>query len=215
MSAIRVASIDNHEVVREGIMARLARVEGFEVVGAAADVPELVELIAQGAEPDVVLLDLWLDDGLSISAIPDLTAHGTKVLLYTTEQRPALLREAVEAGAAGLLLKRDGLETLVDGIRAAAAEEFYCSSPLADALLHDPTAMPNLSPRQIEILEGLAEGLDYRGIAALLGSTESSVKTHLARIRERFRAIGVEPGNAQDLTRLAAEAGYLHRPAGQ
>lgn len=204
---IRVATVDNHEVVREGVAARIER-EAADIA-IVASVPSVDELLTAAADADVVLLDLWLDDSDSLDSIPALVAAGSRVLLYTTEQRPVRLRKAVEHGACGLLLKRDPLSTIINGIHAAAAGDFYCSGTLAHALLTDETAVADLSPRQVEILEALADGLDYRAAAAFTGSSEAAVKTHLARIREKFRGIGIEPGNAHHLTRIAKDQGHI------
>ena len=203
---IRVAVVDNHEVVREGIASRLGNEPDLTVVAATSTVEELV---ASGVGTDVALLDLWLDDGASDSAIPALVDAGVAVLLYTSEQRPVPLRRTVAAGASGVLLKSDPLDSVVEAVRQAAAGEFCCSGPLAHALLTDATAVADLSARQVHILQALADGLDYRAVSRLLGLTEGSIKTHLSRTREKFRSIGIEPGNALDLVRLAREQGHM------
>lgn len=205
---IRVAVVDNHEAIREGLVARLSAEPDLQVVASAAAVEEQD---GSGWGADLVLLDLWLAEGDSLAAIPALCDAGVAVLLYTSEERPAPLRRAVAAGAAGLLLKNDPMDTVIDGIRQAANGEFYCSGPLAHALLHDPERMVELSQRQIEILHCLADGLDYRGAARVIGASEAAVKTHLARARAKFRGIGIDPGNAHDLVRLAREQGHLGR----
>lgn len=211
VSTITVATIDNHEVVREGVAARLQREPDLDVVASVASLEQYAALADPAA---VVLLDLWLDDGEATDAIPGLVAAGSKVVVCTTEQRPVRLRRAVEKGATGVLLKRDPLETLITGIRRAAAGEFYCSSSLAHALLTDEGLVVSLSERQLQILEAIARGLDHRAVAASVGVSETVVRTHLVRIRDKFRALGIEPGNAHDLTRIAAEQGHLGNPLG-
>lgn len=204
---IRVATIDNHEVVRDGLTARLVS-EGpeIEIVASTASVEEFCELDV-GA--DVVLLDLVLDSGPSFESIPLLVDTGARVLLYTTEERPIPLRRAVQLGASGILLKRHPTTTVVAAVRAAMAGEFCCSGSTAHALLTDDTTVADLSGRQVEILRALDEGLDYRQTATLLGTSEASVRTHLQRIRDKFRRIGIEPGNAHHLTRLAMQQGHI------
>ncbi len=204
---IRVATIDDHEVVREGIGARIAATAPDLMVVASTGGVE--EYAASGVVADVVLLDLRLSRGDSLDAIPGLVAAGARVLMHTTEDRPVPLRRAIERGASGLLLKSDPLDTVVDGVRRVAAGEFYCSGALAHALLTDRSAVADLSPRQVEILEALADGLDYRGVSALIGASEAAVKTHLGRIRDKFRTIGIEPGNSHHLTRIAKDQGHL------
>ncbi|GAA4696614.1 response regulator transcription factor [Nocardioides nanhaiensis] len=205
---IRLATVDNHEVVREGVAARISAVAPqIEVVASTGTVEELLAL---DAEPTVVLLDLWLEEGDSLAHIPVLTAR-TRVLLYTTEQRPVPLRAAVSLGASGLSLKSDPLDSVVEGVGSVAAGEFFCSGALAHALLTDQRAVAELSDRQVEILQALSDGLDYRGVAALLDCSQGAVKTHLSRVRDKFEAIGHQPGNSHHLTRLATEQGYLQR----
>lgn len=202
---IRVATIDNHEIVRDGITTRLtASGAEMQVVASTESVEEYLDL---GVRADVVLLDLKLKSGESTAWIPMLTERGERVLLYTTEERPVPLRRAVELGASGILLKSDPPASMVAAVREAAAGEFSCSGPVAHALLTDPTIVAELSERQVEILRALDEGLDYRGTATLLGVSEASVKTHLQRIREKFRRLGIEPGNTHHLTRLTIQQG--------
>lgn len=205
---IRLATVDNHEVVREGVASRIA--SAAPEVAVVASTATVEELLVLGVEPTVVLLDLWLEEGDSLRHIPGLAERGA-VLLYTTEQRPVPLRSAVALGAGGLSLKSDPLDSVVEGVRQVAAGEFFCSGALAHALLTDQRAVAELSGRQVEILQALSDGLDYRGVAALLECSQGAVKTHLARVREKFEAIGHQPGNSHHLTRLATEQGYLQR----
>lgn len=204
--AITVATIDNHAVVRDGLTFRVNACEDLSMVASVASVEEYA---AAGVSADVVLLDLLLADGDSTGHIPTLTGAGSRVLLYTTEERPVPLRRAVEAGATGVVLKSDPVEAVPVAIRDAMAGEFCCSGPLAHALLHNEAAVADLSERQVEVLQALDEGLDYRATARSLGISEGVVKTHLARVREKYRSRGLDPGNAHHLTKLASDEGYL------
>lgn len=207
--SIGVATIDNHEIVRDGIAAKLgAAGTGLEIVASTATVEEFLAL---GAGADVVLLDLMLGSGTSSSWIPELIQGGAKVLIYTTEERPVPLRRAVELGASGVLLKNDPSETVVTAVHEAVAGEFCCSGPTAHALLTDESTVADLSPRQVEILRGLDEGLDYRHVAAVVGCSEATVKEQLRRTRDKFRKLGIDPGNSHHLTYLAEQQGHLDR----
>lgn len=204
---IRVATIDNHEIVRDGIAARLASAgTGLEIVASTATVEEFLRL---GVPADVVLLDLMLESGSSLPWISELTRTGARVLVYTTEERPVPLRRAVEHGASGVLLKSDPAATVVSAVHDAVAGEFCCSGPTAHALLSDGSTVADLSPRQVQILRGLDEGLDYRHVAAAIGCSEATVKEQLRRTRDKFRNIGLEPGNSHHLTYLAEQQGHL------
>lgn len=204
---IRVATIDNHEIVRDGVTARLvAQGPEIEIVASTASVEEFCRLEIRA---DVVLLDLVLESGPSFEWIPVLVESGARVLLYTTEERPVPLRRAVQLGVSGVLLKSHPPATMVAAVRSAMAGEFCCSGPTAHALLTDDTTVADLSDRQVQILRALDEGLDYRQTATLLGVSEASVRTHLQRIRDKFRKLGIEPGNAHHLTRLATQQGHI------
>jgi DNA-binding NarL/FixJ family response regulator len=204
---IRVATIDNHEIVRDGIASKLASAgTGLEIVASTATVEEYVGL---GVRADVVLLDLMLEDGWSSPWIPDLVRTGARVLVYTTEERPVPLRRAVELGASGVLLKSDPSATVVGAVHDAVAGDFCCSGPTAHALLTDESTVADLSPRQVEILRALDEGLDYRHVAAAVGCSETTVKEQLRRTRDKFRRLGIDPGNSHHLTRLAEQQGHI------
>lgn len=206
-SPIRLAVIDNHDVVRAGIAALLAdSAPDIELVHSAGDVRAC---LGGHVMADVVLLDLLLDDGTSHDAIPQLVQLGARVLVYTTEERPVPLRRAVALGAQGVLLKSDPLRTVVTGVRMAMAGEFCCSGPLAHALVTDDSLAVDLSEQQRQVLQCLDEGLDYRATGRVLGISEGTVKTYLARIREKYRASGLEPGNSHHLTRSAFDQGHL------
>ncbi len=202
---IRVAVVDNHESVREGVVSRLNSQSGMDVIASCATVAELTTS-AVGA--DVVILDLWLEDGSSHDDIPRLVGDGAAVLLYTSEETAVPLRRAVTLGATGVLLKSDPLDTLVSAVAAAADGEFCCSGPLAHALLTD-TQVAKLSSQQVDVLKALADGLAYRKAAQLLGISEGTLKTYLSRTRNSFREIGIEAGNSLDMIRLAREQGHM------
>ncbi|MFT4287299.1 response regulator transcription factor [Nocardioides sp.] len=207
---IRVATVDNHEIVRDGVVGRLAgSAPEIGVVSSTANVQELFDSLAAGIEVDVVLLDLHLQGCDSTAWIPTLVERGMRVLLYTTEERPVPLRQAMRAGICGLVLKSDPAGAIVDAIWATEDEGFYCSGTLAHVLLTDEMILADLSPRQSEILRLLEEGLDYRAVASLLGFSEGALKTHLSRVRDKFRKIGVEPRNTHHIIRLARDQGHL------
>lgn len=205
---LTLATIDNHAVVRAGVVAHIQQVAPEIDVIASTDTVE--EYLEWGGSADVVLLDLLLTDGPSTPHIPGLVESGAKVLIYTTEERPAPLRQAVAAGATGVLLKSDPLHSVVLGIRMAMAGEFCVSGPLAHAMLTDETLFIELSEQQRQVLQCLDEGLDYRATGRIMGISEGTVKTYLARVREKFRASGLEPGNAHHLTRQAFHQGHIH-----
>jgi DNA-binding NarL/FixJ family response regulator len=198
---IRVLLVDDHPVVRAGIVALLGGVADLEVVGEASTGEEALSLAAALA-PDVVLVDLALGSGIDgvevIRRLPD----GTNTLVLTTYDSDADLDRAVSAGANGYLLKAGPPDELFRGIRTAARGETALSPRVATRLMNrvrEPA--PALSPREIEILELLATGLSNQRIARRLFISEATVKTHLVHI---FAKLGVD-------TRTAAVTAAVER----
>ncbi len=207
MAELAIACVDNHAVVRAGIVTHLR--EALPEARVVASTATVDALLSDWPQPDVVLLDLLLAGGVATPAIPELVRLGARVLLYTAEERPAPLRKAVAAGAHGVLLKSDPLETVAVSVRRVAAGEFCVSGPLAHALLTDERLIVDLSEQQVQVLRCIDEGLDYRSTARVLGVSETTVKTYLARIREKYCAAGYESGNSHLLTRYAVDQGHL------
>lgn len=206
MTAITVAIVDDHEIVREGVALFLERARpDAEVVGSAPVVDDLPD----GVIPDVVILDLVLREGQSLDSVPALVEQGSRVLLYTSEERPVPLRRAVELGISGVLLKGDPVATINDGITMAMDGQFYVSGPLAHALITDDDLVADLSEQQRQVLQCIDEGLDYRATARVMNISGNTVKEYLARIRDKYRERGLQPGNSHHLTRLAHEEGHL------
>jgi DNA-binding NarL/FixJ family response regulator len=206
MGAITVAIVDDHEVVREGVERHLqGGVPEVEIVGSAATVGEL----PKGVVPDIVILDLVLREGTSLEDVPALVEGGSRVLLYTSEERPVPLRQAVDLGVSGVLLKGDPIATVGTGISMAMEGHFYVSGPLAHALITDDDLVADLSDQQRQVLQCINEGLDYRATARVMNISGNTVKEYLARIRDKYRDRGLHPGNSHHLTRLAHEEGHL------
>jgi DNA-binding NarL/FixJ family response regulator len=206
MTRHTLAIIDDHEIVREGVELYLQRARPeTRVVASVSSVSEL----PAGPVPDVVLLDLMLRDGQSLDEVPALVARGSRVLLYTSEERPVPLRRAVELGVSGVLLKGDPVTTINEGIAMALDGQFYVSGPLAHALITDPTLVSDLSDQQRQVLQCIDEGLDYRATARVMNISGNTVKEYLSRIRDKYRERGFHPGNSHHLTRLAQEEGHI------
>jgi len=206
MTPITLAIVDDHEIVREGVELYLGRARPeIEVVGSASVVGDLPE----GVIPDVMILDLVLREGQSLDYVPGLVEQGTRILLYTSEERPVPLRQAVELGVSGVLLKGDPVTTINDGITMALDNQFYVSGPLAHALITDDDLVADLSDQQRQVLQCIDEGLDYRATARVMNISGNTVKEYLARIRDKYRERGMQPGNSHHLTRLAHEEGHL------
>jgi DNA-binding NarL/FixJ family response regulator len=209
VTAIRVLLADDHPVVREGLRGMLAAEPDIEVVGEAASGPEAVTL-AERLRPDVVLMDLRMPGGDGVEATRRLT--GTTVVVLTTYDSDADILRAVEAGAAGYLLKDTPRAVLADSVRAAARGETVLTPAVAGRLLGHMRAEPpprkeQLSARESEVLALVARGLTNAEIGRKLFISEATVKTHLVRACAK---LGVS-GRTAAVTK-AMETGALPAP---
>ena len=188
---IRVLLVDDHGLVRAGLERLLATADDVEVVGAAADGAEAIEL-ARRLQPDVVLMDLSMPNVDGIAATRELLDGDEElqvVVLTSLSDRERILA-ALDAGAVGYLLKDAEPQELIAGVRAAARGESPLAPKAARALLtaRAQREQAQLSERELEVLRSVAEGLPNKLIARRLGISEKTVKTHLTRV---FQQLGV------------------------
>lgn len=210
---IRVLVVDDHPVVRSGLSGMLAVTDDIEVVGEAGDGAEALALV-ESTKPDVVLMDLRMPrmDGVAATGAIVSGYAATRVLVLTTYDTDSEILHAVEAGAAGYLLKDTPHADLLNGIRAAARGETVLAPPVAARLmsrLRTPAApaAAQPSPRELEVLAAVARGLSNAEIGRELFIGEATVKTHLQRL---FAKLDVD-----DRTRavtVAIERGLLPSP---
>jgi DNA-binding NarL/FixJ family response regulator len=207
---IRLLVADDHPVVRAGLVGLLSDEDGLQVVGEATDGEQAVRMAAVLA-PDVVLMDLRMPEVDGVAATGRIVASGAgapKVLILTTYESDDNILAAIEAGAAGYLLKAAPREEIVAGIRSVAAGQSALSPGVAVRLVaRMRSPEPVLTPRETEVLALVATGRSNKQIAAELGIGASTVKTHLLKV---FEKLGVT-----DRTRavtLAMERGLLRRP---
>ena len=187
---IRVLVVDDHPVLRSGLAALLERADGITLVGLAADGEEGVRL-AQQQRPDVVLMDLEMPgmDGVEATRRMSVSNAGASIVVLTSFSDRERILTALDAGAAGYLLKDAEPEELLRGIRAAAAGDAPLAARAASELLaerRDARPAVELTPREREVLLMVAEGLSNKVIARRLEIREGTVKAHLTRIFERI-----------------------------
>ena len=207
---IRLLVVDDHPVVRAGMVAVLGEEDDFEVVGEAANGAEALGLVPR-LRPDVVLMDLRMPvmDGAEATARITAEPDAPHVLVLTTYDTDADIVRAVEAGARGYLLKDAPTGVLADAIRRAARGETVLAPPLAARLAErqrEPVR-PELTGREVEVLGLVARGLSNADIGRALFIGEATVKTHLIRA---FAKLGVTDRTAA--VTAAYASGLLELP---
>lgn len=201
----RILVVDDHHVVRSGLVASLGLEDDLKVVGEAESGAQALALFAQCA-PDVVLMDLRMRGGSGIEATAALRAlaPGARVLMYTTFDGEEDVYRAVQAGARGYLLKSAPREELLAAIRTVAAGERYLPPELAQRLA-GRVAGSDISEREVEVLRLISAGKSNKEIGAALHIAEDTVKRHVSNILTK---LGVS-----DRAQAATEAirrGFLH-----
>lgn len=191
---IRVVVVDDHPIVRQGLRSYLSTREGIEVVGDAGDGESAVAMVGELA-PDVVLMDLVMPGMGGLAAIGAVVAlgTGTRILVLTSFSSEDQVIPAIQAGAAGYLLKDASPEEVEAAVRAVHAGEGRLDPSLAAVVMAaaagrgeaDATAdadLARLTPRETEVLRLLGEGLSNRALAERLFVAEKTVKTHVSSI---------------------------------
>ncbi|MFF2942933.1 response regulator [Streptomyces niveus] len=189
---IRVLLADDHPVVREGLRGMLSAEPDLTVVGEASSGPQAEALSAE-LGPDIVLMDLRMPGGGGVESIGRMRAAGLscRVIVLTTYETDTDILRAVEAGAAGYLLKDLTRAELADAVRAASRGETVLAPSVAARMvdqLRSRPDRPRLSQRETAVLRLVAEGCTNAEIGRHLFIGESTVKTHLLRI---FTKLGV------------------------
>ncbi len=211
---VRVAAVDDHVPVRRGLAVMLAESEDVEVVSTAGTVDEL---LVPGREPvDVVLLDLHLADGSQPGHnVERLVAAGVDVLVYSSLTDAGLLREALVAGALGVVHKGEDTPALLSAIRDVAAGLPLLTTEWAatlDAARGD--SRPALSEREAEALSLYASGLPMKSAARRMDISLGSFREYLLRVRRKYADVDRPASTKLDLYHRAVEDGYVRRPDG-
>jgi two-component system, NarL family, response regulator len=202
---IRVLAADDHPVVRAGIAAMLANEPDIDVVAQASNGAEAVALF-EARRPDVVLMDLQMPkvDGVSaIRAIREIDP-GARVVALTTYDGDADIHRALSAGACAYLLKDAMIDQLIDAIRSAAAGKRIIPAPVASRLA-EFVPRADLTGRELEVLQHVANGLGNKEIAGAIGRSTDTVKAHLENV---FRKLDARD-RAHAVT-IAVQRGFIH-----
>lgn len=205
---IRVGIVDDHPVIIAGTVDVLSADQRLEVVSAATTVRGL---LARGADLDIVLLDLQLNDASTPAAnIRLLAEHGIRSIAFTSGDRPALIREAARAGAIGMIRKTEGPNAIIAAVHAGSRGGTVASADWAASLDDDQEFVSaQLSEREAEVLALYATGETAERVGALLYISRSTVIEHVKRIRERYAASGRPARTKHDLFIRAVEDGII------
>jgi DNA-binding NarL/FixJ family response regulator len=206
---IRIVLVDDEQIVRAGLRMILESEDGFEVVAEAGDGAEAVALVKK-LDPDVVLMDIQMPGVNGLEATREIVAlardDSSRVLVLTTFDLDEYVYEALRAGASGFLLKRTPAEDLIDGVRVVAKGDALLSPSITRRMIGEFARRPaaekrslseldDLTGREREVMQLIAQGLSNHEIAEKLFLSEGTVKTHIKRIfyklglRDRTQAV--------------------------
>jgi DNA-binding NarL/FixJ family response regulator len=190
----RILIADDHEIVRQGVRAILSKRERWEVVGEAANGRDAVEQ-ARATQPEIAILDYALPFINGVEAARQIRLHSpkTEVLIFTQHDNEALLRNILEAGVRGYLLKTDATQYLVQAVEALEHRQPFFTKTVSDMLVSSYLAKTDSSPsiltsRETSVVKLIAEGHSNKETAAVLGLSEKTVETHRAAAMRKLDA---------------------------
>ena len=196
MNAFRILIADDHEIVRRGIRSLLENHPGWEVCGEAVDGREAVEK-ARATRPDLVLLDVSMPNLNGLDAARQILeiVPQTRVLILTMHESEQIVREVLEVGARGFLLKSDAARDLVSAIQALQRRTTFFTSSVAEMVLNGfldrrgETQKPSkdrLTPREREVVQLLAEGKSSKEVAVVLNLSVKTAETHRTNVMRKL-----------------------------
>ena len=188
---IRILLADDHQMVRQGLKALLEQ-EGFKVVGEASDGHQATRL-AQELTPDVAVLDLAMPlmNGIGAAKAISQVSSQTKIVVLTMHTEAQYVLEALRAGIRGYVLKSRAAGELVQAIREVSRNSTFLSSDISDTVVDaylNKVDVPSdtLSPRELQVLQLVAEGKTTKEVAALLNISVKTAESHRTRIMEKL-----------------------------
>ena len=191
---IRILIVDDHAIVRSGLHSILSGEDGIRIIGEAADGNEAIAKAA-ALQPDVVLLDILMPRCTGLEALPVIRekAPAARVLMLTVSAEEKDLFTALKFGAQGYLLKGSGIGDVVSAIKRVASGEVILSPQMAGSLVSEFRQRQSnkedidLSPREMEVLKLVGDGLTNAEIAEKLFLGESTVRTYLSRLLDKLQ----------------------------
>jgi DNA-binding NarL/FixJ family response regulator len=211
--SIKVVVVDDHQIVREGLVALLGALDGIEVVGSATDGREALHVVAE-TEPDVVVMDIQMPhlDGIEATRFITGRQPGVRVVMLTMNEDDDTVLSAIRAGASGYLLKGSGADEVHNAVRAAASGGMVFGAALAGrvatffsgaARATTELPFPDLTERERGILDMLAAGRSNDAIARELFVSNKTVRNAVSSIYTKLHAAG----RAEAIVK-AREAGF-------
>jgi DNA-binding NarL/FixJ family response regulator len=196
---LRILLADDHEIVRRGLCALLQKHEGWEVCGEATDGREAVEK-AKELKPDIVIVDIGMPNLNGLDATRQLIQYDPqfKIIVLTITDSDQVIREALDAGARGFVLKSDAARDLVSAVEALQHKRMFFTPRVNDLVLagfldkghaisrSEPPSLPTLTAREREITQLLAEGKSSKEVASLLNLSIKTVETHRSNIMRKL-----------------------------
>jgi DNA-binding NarL/FixJ family response regulator len=217
VAAFRILVADDHEVVRKGLVALLQQQSNWEVCGEAADGREAVEKTRE-LKPDVVILDIGMPSLNGLEATRQILKLDpqAKVLILTLHDSDQVVRDVLNAGARGFLLKSDAARDLVAAVEALRRDKTYFTSKVAAMVLEGylrggtgpapgTIGRNRLTPREREIVQLLAEGKSTKEVAVVLGLSVKTAETHRSNIMRKLQLHSVS-----DLVLYAVRNNIVH-----
>nr|WP_314531240.1 response regulator transcription factor [uncultured Pseudomonas sp.] len=186
-SPIRVALVDDHSLVRDGIKALLSVMANLEVVGEAENGADAIDMIGR-CQPDLVLVDIGLKDmnGLELTRLLRNRYPALKVLVLSMYDNHEYVSESVRAGASGYVLKNSPSREIIAAIDAIANGGSFYSAEIAQRLIADKNTDNELTPRESQVLYKMAQGLNNKEMARELDISVRTVETHRLSIRRKL-----------------------------
>lgn len=188
MTVLRILIVDDHPLVRAGLMAVIGNVPDMQVVAEGRDGAEAISLFS-ALRPDVLLIDLRMPVNSGVAAIEAIRASApdARIIALTTYDGDADIHRALKAGACGYLLKDSIGREVIEALRSAAGGRRVIPAAVA-ARLAEFTPRVDLTDRELEVLGFVGKGLRNKAISRAIGRTEATVKVHLKHIMEKLGA---------------------------
>lgn len=216
----RILIVDDHPMIRTGLAAILDNEPDFETCGEAAGAIEALHLIEK-TRPDLVIVDLSLEEGSGIDLIQQVQAvyTGTKVLVCSMHDECLFAERALQAGASGFINKKEATARVVEAIRAVLSGKVYLSEQMSErilrALAHKPqrasSPLEGLSNREMEIFQSIGEGLSTKEMAQKLHLSVKTIETYHGRIKNKL-GLRDHPDMIRHATQWVSDLGRRQQP---